>query len=184
MGGMTSFRQERRSMYQGIRRGLLAVVMLGMVLAEASLGAAPPAEATAFVNTAAQAGLMEIQAANLARNVSTNEAVKTFAARMIADHGKIHAELAALAKSKQIPIPSTLDTEHAGLVESLRARSGSAFDAAYAQQMVDDHGKALELFQANVSQPDGELAAFAGKTLVVLQEHKRLADNLNANLKK
>ena len=170
-------------MYHWIRRGLFPLMMLGMAFSGAALGAAPPAEATAFVNAAAQAGLMEVQAAKLARSISTNEAVKTFAARMITDHERIHAELAAVAKPKQIPIPATLDVEHASLLESLRAHSGSGFDAVYAHHMVDDHAKAVELFQANVSQPDGELAAFAGKTLAVLQEHKRLADNLNTNLK-
>jgi len=170
-------------MYQWIRRALIPVIVAGTALSGPSLGAEPPAEATAFVNAAAQAGLMEVQAAKLALNASASAAVKTFATRMVADHEKIHAELAAIAKAKQIPVPGTLDADHAKRVTSLRGLTGTSFDTAYAMQMVDDHAKAVELFQANVSQPDGELAAFAGKTLAVLQEHKRLADNLKANLK-
>ena len=49
--------------------------------------------------------------------------------------------------------------------------------------MLADHTKAVELFQANVSTPDSELSAFAGRTLPLLLEHRRLAENLDANVK-
>jgi len=172
-------------MYLLMQPGSLAAITLAAMLSAAAVAATvPPTDAMAFVSSAAQAGMTEIAAARQALDVSKNEAVRTFAARMIADHEKAHAELMQIATSKQIPFPQALDGPHAKTVDSLRGKSGKTFDAAYAKQMVRDHAEAVELFQANVVHPDSELSAFAGRTLAVLQEHKRLADNLAANLKK
>jgi predicted outer membrane protein len=49
--------------------------------------------------------------------------------------------------------------------------------------MVQDHEKVIKLFEPNVANPDGELGAFAAKTLPVLKQHQQLSDNLRANLK-
>jgi len=172
-------------MYMLFRLGRLGAMGLAAMLSGAALAATlPPTDATAFVGSAAQAGLMEVAAARHALDVSKNEAVRTFASRMIADHEKAHAELMQIATAKHIPFPQALDAPHAKTVDALRGKSGKTFDAAYAKQMVRDHAEAIELFQANVVHPDSELASFAARTLTALQEHKRLADNLAANLKK
>src|SRR5688572_29726238 len=53
-----------------------------------------------FVVKAADAGLYEVQAAQLALTKGTSKAVKDFATRMINDHGAANDELKALATSK------------------------------------------------------------------------------------
>jgi putative membrane protein len=171
-------------MYLLIQQGSFAAITLAALFSGAALAAAPQTEATAFVSAAAQAGMTEVAAARQALVISKNEAVRSFASRMITDHEKAHAELMQLATSKRIPFPAALDAPHAKMVEALRGKTGRTFDTAYAKQMVLDHAQAVELFQANIAHPDGEVAAFAARTLSVLQEHKRLADNLDANLKK
>ncbi|HXR51952.1 MAG TPA: DUF4142 domain-containing protein [Steroidobacteraceae bacterium] len=171
-------------MYRLIQRGSFAAIVLAAVLSGTTLAAVPPTEATAFVSSAAQAGSMEVAAARQALEVSKNDAVLSFASRMITDHEKAHAELMQLAAAKRIPFPAALDAAHASALDALRGKKGKSFDTAYARQMVRDHAQAVELFQANVTHPDGELAAFAARTLAVVQEHKRLADNLAANLGK
>jgi len=67
------------------------------------------------------------------------------------------------------------------MVTMLSAKSGAAFDKAYADHMAKDHSKAVALFESASKSSDPELAAFAQKTLPTLQEHKQLADNLRAN---
>jgi putative membrane protein len=171
-------------MYLLIQHGSFAAITLAAMFSGAALAAMPPTDAGAFVHSAAQAGLMEVAVGRQALEVSKNEAVRAFATRMVTDHEKAHAELTQLATSKRIPVTATLDAPHAKMVESLRGKTGKTFDSAYARQMVRDHAEAVALFQANVSHPDGELAAFAARTLSVVQEHNRLADNLAANLKK
>jgi putative membrane protein len=62
--------------------------------------------------------------------------------------------------------------------------SGAEFDKAYMQHMVGDHEKAVALFQtaANSAQ-DADIKAYATKTLPTLQEHARLAGEVNGKLK-
>ena len=68
------------------------------------------------------------------------------------------------------------------MVKKLGAKSGAAFDADYAKHMTMGHTQAVALFQSAAQSSDPELAHFAKKTLPTLQEHKRMADSLNANV--
>ena len=146
--------------------------------------ASPPTEPAAFVQAATQAGLMEIEAGKLAMNVSTNSDVKTFADRMITEHGRAGAELAVMAKKKSLAVPTDLNLGGVRMLKELREKSAKDFDVAYAAQMVEDHTRAVQLFEANAMNKDAELAAFVELTLPVLRDHKRLAEALKASLKK
>ncbi len=139
------------------------VMALGALLALQLSAAEAPTDPSGFVNGATQAGLLEVQLAQMALTTSSNPAVKQFATRMVADHGAANLELAAIAKAKGITVPAALDAEHSKMMHALHGQTGKAFDTAYASHMVQDHAAALELFQANVSHPDGELATFAGR---------------------
>jgi putative membrane protein len=101
---------------------------------------------------------------------------------MVQDHGQADQQLASLAQSKGLTVPSTLDAKHAAMVKALGAKSGAAFDSSYAEHMAKGHTKAVALFQAASKSSDPDLAAFAQKTLPTLQEHKQLADNLRASV--
>jgi putative membrane protein len=166
---------------------LMALIVLSLLVPVIAFAAKapspPPSDPAAFVQAASQAGLLELEAARVAMNASSNPTVKSFADRMIVDHGKANAELAAIAMAKSIPVPAELDAEGARKLKALRDKSPQDFDAAYAAQMLDDHAAAVALFQANISSSDGELAAFVGRTLPVLEQHHHLAGNLKINLK-
>jgi putative membrane protein len=159
--------------------GWSGVAAVLCVSGSVALGAAPPAE-QAFVKQAVLDGMTEVEMANIASAKSSSEEVKTFAARMLQDHSKANAELAALAQSKSIKVPTKLDIKHKAMVNALQVRSGASFDAAYAQHMAADHAKAVALFTKESQSPDADMAAFAKQTLPTLQEHKRLADALDA----
>jgi putative membrane protein len=142
-------------------------------------GATPSAEQS-FVKQAALDGMTEVAMANIASDKSSSDEVQAFAARMLQDHSKANAELAALAQSKSLKVPTKLDIKHKAMVNALQVRSGASFDAAYAQHMAAEHAKAVALFTKESQSPDADMAAFAKKTLPTLQEHKRLADALDA----
>jgi putative membrane protein len=137
---------------------------------------------TAFVTTAAQDGMTEVELGKLAMDKSNNAAVKRFAQKMVQDHSAANAELSGIAKGKGLKVPAGLDEVHQGMVKKLAAKSGAAFDADYAKHMAMDHTKAVALFQSEAKSSDAELANFAKKTLPTLQEHKRMADTLNAGV--
>jgi putative membrane protein len=183
-----AFHPEEVSMFPRIKPGPVAAGFLvalawGALHAGAPTVGVPPMEPREFVAAAVQAGMMEVEAAKLAMNASKTDAVKTFADRMLTDHQMANQELATIAMKKRIPVPMELDPEHAKALKALHAKSAKEFDDAYAAQMVEDHQQVIKLFEPNVANPDGELAAYVAKTLPVLKQHQQLSDNLRANLK-
>jgi putative membrane protein len=139
---------------------------------------APAADPTAFVKSAAMGCLAEVELAKLALTRSQDAAIRTFADRMIKDHNKAHAELAAISRRKGFDVPTSLNARDEALVKEGAARSGPEFDTWYSGHMVVEHEKAVALFQSATNSGDPDLAAFAKKTLPVLEEHQRLAKQL------
>jgi putative membrane protein len=150
-----------------------------MAEAKAAEGKKAGAEPASFVKHAAQDGLAEVELGQLALSKSQNADVRKFAQRMVQDHGKANSELTAIATRKQLEVPKKPGAEHQATTQELRGKSGAEFDAAYAQHMAMDHGKAVALFESASQGKDDELAAFAKKTLPTLEEHKNMADDLN-----
>ena len=136
-----------------------------------------------FVVKAGMGGLYEVQTGNLALQNAANADVKAFAQRMVTDHGKANAELAQLATTKGVALPTELDGPEQSAYEHLATLSGAEFDKAYIQHMVEDHNKAVADFdKASTSAADADLKAWAGKTLPVLREHQTLAKSLAAKM--
>src|SRR5215208_2815496 len=59
-----------------------------------------------FIMEAAQGGIAEVELGRLATDKAQTDAVKQFARRMVADHGKANDELKSLAQSKNITLPT------------------------------------------------------------------------------
>lgn len=129
-----------------------------------------------FVEEAAQGGMMEVQLGAYAAAHASNEQVKKFAQRMVTDHSKANDELKAIATSKGVDIPKSLDPKHHQDMEKLQKADGAAFDRAYMEHMLKDHQKDVKKFETQAKTGrDPEVKAFAAKTLPTLQEHLRLA---------
>jgi putative membrane protein len=134
-----------------------------------------------FVKKAAMDGLTEVQLGKIAASKAQDPKVKQFAEQMVTDHSKANEELASIAKQKGLTVPTELDAEHQSMIQSLNAKSGKAFDAAYSEHMDADHAKAVALFQGAITGSDPELAAFAKKTLPTLEQHKQMAKRLSTS---
>jgi putative membrane protein len=133
-----------------------------------------------FAMTAAQDGMTEVELGRLAVQKGTSDAVKQFGQRMIDDHTNANQQLMQLASSKGMTLPTTLDAKHQAMVTKFQAMSGAAFDRAYAKQMVQDHRKAVALFQKEADRgTDADLKAFASQTLPTLRGHLSMAQALN-----
>jgi len=64
-----------------------------------------PATPAAFVKTAALTGLTEVELGKIALTKSQDPQVRTFAQRMVKDHGKANEELTSIADRKQLEVP-------------------------------------------------------------------------------
>jgi putative membrane protein len=135
-------------------------------------------EPTVFVQQAAQTGLTEIEAAKIALARSQDPSIRTFAQRMVQDHGKSNAELANLASAKGIDAPTELDAEHQAMLDEITSKTGAEFDRTYSQHMNMGHTRAVALFEAAANSPDAAVSGFAKKTLPTLRAHKQLAEKL------
>lgn len=137
-----------------------------------------------FIEEATEGGLAEVELGKLAQQKSQSTMVKEFGSRMVQDHSKANDELKEIAESKGVQLPGAPDKEHQKDVEKLSKLSGAEFDREYAAHMLSDHKKDVSEFKkAADKSKDGDLKAFAGKTLPTLQEHLTMAQNLNDNVK-
>jgi putative membrane protein len=157
-----------------------------LLLALASISSGAPAaeaesaipEPNTFVQQAAQTGLTEIEAAKVALARSKDPGIRSFAQRMVEDHGKANLELASLATLKGIQAPKSLDAEHQAMLDDIASKTGADFDRSYAEHMQMGHTKAVALFEAAANSPDEAISSFAKKTLPTLREHRQLAGKL------
>jgi len=148
-----------------------------------ALGAAPAFAALTsgdrtFATEAAQGGLAEVELGQLAVQKATSPQVKQFAQRMVTDHSQANQELMQVAKSQNLNLPTQVDAKQKSEMDRLRGMSGTAFDTAYMQHMVQDHQKDVADFQKQAqSGGDPALKGFAQKYLPTLQQHLQMAQS-------
>jgi putative membrane protein len=129
-----------------------------------------------FVNKAAAGGLAEVQLGQLAQQKGSSQAVKDFGQRMVTDHSAANDKLKAIASSKGISLPTSLDAKDQALYDKLSGLSGTSFDKAYMQAMVKDHKMDIAEFQKESNAgKDQDIRSFASSTLPTLQTHLQLA---------
>jgi putative membrane protein len=125
-----------------------------------------------FTVAAANGGMAEVALGKLAQTKTKNAKVKEFADMMVMDHGKANDELMALAKGKNITLPTTVSDEKQKEMDELSKKSGADFDKAYVDAMVDGHKKTIDLFEGESKNgKDADLKAFTDKTLPTIKMH-------------
>jgi putative membrane protein len=137
-----------------------------------------------FAVKAADGGMAEVALAKLAQTKATSAKVREFADMMVTDHGKANDELTALAKAKNITLPATVSADKQKELEDLNKKSGTDFDKAYVDAMVDGHKKTVDLFSdesKNAKDPD--LKAFVDKTLPTIKMHLEHIQGIKAGMK-
>jgi putative membrane protein len=136
-----------------------------------------------FVQKAAMSDMYEIEAGKIATQKSQSDAVKQFGQQMVDAHTKTTQELTSIVQQKNIKVglPTKLDSKHQKLIDDLNSASAQDFDKAYAQQQVDGHRTAVDLFKKYAERgDDADLKQFAEKTLPIIQHHLDEAKKLPA----
>ena len=122
-----------------------------------------------FVKTVANANLAEAKLGEIGQLKGADPRVKEFAKRMVVDHAKASNDLRAAAKDANITVPDKMDAKHQEHVDRFQNYKGKNFDKDFMKHMVDDHKKAVELFdQATKEAKNARLKAFATQTLPVI----------------
>lgn len=138
-------------------------------------------DADDFVEEASAKGVAEVEAGKLAKEKGTSSDVKAFADMMIKDHGQAGEKLQTLATSKQLKVSTDAELMDKAKAMILELRNAKSFDQAYANNQVNAHEAAIELFKDYAKDgTDAELKAFAQQTLPTLQSHLEKAKALAA----
>lgn len=137
-----------------------------------------------FATNAADAGLAEINFANLAISKTNNPEIKAYANMMLKDHGTANDELMALAKSKNVTLPVAMSAENQKRREDISTKTGADFDKAYAKLMEENHVKVLAFMEHQARKgTDPDLKAFAAKTVPMINAHLNAIRKIKDGLK-
>jgi len=130
-----------------------------------------------FVKQAANSDMFEIQSSQMALNRTQDKEVRDFAQRMVRDHTQSSEKLKAAAKGETVP--TSLDQEHAQMLQRLQQASGSDFTQNYIQMQVAGHQQAVSLFENYAQNGDNaDLKQFAQQTLPTLREHQHMISQI------
>ena len=136
-----------------------------------------------FVSKAATGGTAEVELGRVATQRAVRPSVRSFAERMVADHGRANAELAALARRKGLEVPTALEPSQQAMRDRLSGLSGPDFDRAYMSEIVRDHTEDIALFErAPEISSDPDLKAWATRSLPMLRDHLALARQVNSEV--
>jgi putative membrane protein len=136
-----------------------------------------------FIKNAAMGGMTEVELGKIAEQKAHSPDVKSFGARMVHDHSRANEQLATIAKKRGAAVPQQLDTEHTQMRERLTKMQGEAFDRSYIRMMVVDHDKDIKAFRQEAQLGhDRELKRFARETLAMVEQHDKLAHDIERSM--
>jgi len=136
----------------------------------ASTMATTNVNAAEFVNKAANSDMFEVQSSQLALNKTQDNRVREFAQHMIQDHTQASEKLKAAAQG--MTVPTSLDQEHAQMLQQLQQASGNDFTRSYVQMQFMGHQRAVALFDSYAQNGDNaQLKQFAQQTAPTLRTH-------------
>ncbi|HVU34854.1 MAG TPA: DUF4142 domain-containing protein [Opitutaceae bacterium] len=131
-----------------------------------------------FVEKAAKAGDEDAAISTIVAQETSNEDVRRLAREIASDHGKANGELAALAESHNLQLPSPRD------FDKWKKKDPKDLDRDYLKQMISDHKDAIKLYTHEV-RDGGEpgIVQFAQNALPALQRHLERANELKNTIR-
>ena len=190
-------------MFDVMKRGLRAAVIS---LPLCTVLVSSLARADDYLGMLHRSNQYEIAMANLAKDRSSNQAVKDYADLVISDHKKADDELQSVAaaddmdaaRSREVqsangeyfrPMPragmgvSGMAAEHQKALDELGKLKGPEFDRRFAKALADEHRKVIDhLKTVRANATDRDLAQLIDKLLPAEQKHDSSAQQLESSL--
>lgn len=132
----------------------------------------------AFVTEGIKGDNGEIAIGKLAAAKASSQAAKDFGNLLVTDHGAHKTKLAALASAAGVAVPDEPSDEAKATLDKLSKLSGTAFDKAFKDAMIEDHNKDIAKYQKQAANGDAQTAALAKETVPTLQKHLAAAKAL------
>lgn len=155
------------------------------VLAAPAVGfAAAATPDPSFYKHAAEAGISEVEAGQLAEDKGASQAVKDFGAMMVKDHSAANDKLKAIATAKNITLPTSGSIGQMATKAKLEVLSGNTFDKSYVKGQIKAHQETIALLKKEkASGHDPEAKAFAAEVLPTVQGHLKKITAIAAEMK-
>jgi putative membrane protein len=127
----------------------------------------------------------EIEKGRLALQKAVSAEVKSFAARLVADHQQDVDQIDQLAQRKGLDVHGALSADpilraqqeaHRQAMDSLRGQSGEAFEVSFTRPQPDDHALLGQIArQGSATSNDADIDAFFAKVEAEAKDHQALA---------
>ena len=134
-----------------------------------------------FVKEAASSDMFEVQSSQLAAE-RADDATKTYAKQMIADHQKTTDELQKMINSNAVAatMPTAMSSAQQSMFDKLKGLNGGDFTKLYHSDQVSAHKDAVSLFKRYADGGDhAGMKEWAIKTEPTLEDHLRMAQDLD-----
>lgn len=167
----------RRMRHQSLL--MLLVLMALLALSWTPVKAASPND-QAFMRHEIQASAYELDFARLGLARALRPEIRAYAETVINDHARYNEALRDLARSKDVPLPPSMDRHGRQRLDRLGGTPDSAFDAAFLREARRINGDGIRALRAEASRTaDPEIRAFAMRFLDVDKGHQSAARSLN-----
>ena len=172
--------RRRRFLRYGPVHGLVGALILGGLLVAGSGRAAEApktATTTEVLGTLHESDLKEIQAGEIAQKNGKSKAVRDYGKMLVKDHTVADEKVAALAQRESVDLVAA--TPAPGPNEMGTMATGPDFDKKFAQEMLDDHRKAIAaLTAARDNTADPQLRKLLSELLPTLEKHADAAQKI------
>src|SRR5258707_6054492 len=150
----------------------LALAIGGLVLcftvarADKDSKESEPITDTDFLAQAATSGNAEVKLSELAAKQAGDDKVKAFAQKLVKEHTVLNDKLADAGRGLKFGVVLALEKETKATYDRLSKLQGAEFDREYLKQMIDDHEKAVTLFEREAKTgANADVKKFAGDNL-------------------
>jgi putative membrane protein len=155
---------------------ILGLVLCAMPFAVFGADTTPDAS---FYKKAAEAGIAEVEAGNLASEKANDQKVKDFGAMMVKDHTAANDKLKGIASTKNVTLPTSASVGQMASEAKLKVLSGDTFDKSYIKGQVKAHRETIALLNKEIaSGMDPDAQAFAKSVLPTVKSHLKAINAL------
>jgi putative membrane protein len=135
-----------------------------------------------FFKHAAEGGIAEVEAGNLAQSKGSSQAVKDFGAMMVKDHSAANEKLKSIAAAENVSLPTTSSMKQMASKAKLEVLTGETFDKSYIKGQIAAHQQTAMLFKKEIaSGTDAQAKAFATETLPTVRAHLKKIEKIAAD---
>ena len=159
-------------------------ICIGLLIASPRKNIAQTSDEVEFVTETYEDGLLKIKLGELAQTKGSVASVKDFSKTLTTDYSKAGDELKALAKNKNIALPSELSKKGQRKYDRLTKREGHSFDKEYMDYMIENHDDAIDEFgEMSEESKDADIKAWTLKMLPSLKRNLETAKSIYKAIK-